>query len=488
MAKPTNLKDEALIALDNLRDTATSMSVPTVRIGVTGLSRAGKTIFITSLIHNLLHNGRLPLFSALAQGRLIGAQLAEQPDDTVPRFAYEDHIKALTGKARKWPESTHQISQVRLTLKYHSTKFLGNVFGPKLLHLDIVDYPGEWLLDLPLLTKDYQTWSNETFAMTQSEPRKTLAKAWLKATNAQDPLAEMSEPAAKALHQQFTDYLHACRADEHALSTVPPGRFLMPGDLEGSPALTFAPLPDIEGKPPKGSLYAMMARRFEAYKKHIVKPFYRDHFARLDRQIVLVDTMQALNAGPGALSDLEQALADILGSFRPGTNNVLSRLVARHIDRILFAATKADHLHHSEHDQLQNILSRLVEKAEHKARFSGAKCHTIALANLRATREGTVKQGKQTLDCIIGTPQKGEEIDGKIFDGTKEIALFPGDLPKDLDSLFHNDAIAKAPQPVNFLRFRPPEIATTSENGKRTALPHIRLDRALEFLIGDKLQ
>ena len=49
----------------------------------------------------------------------------------------------------------------------------------------------------------------------------------------------------------------------------------------------------------------MMERRYEAYKTHVVKPFFRDHFARLDRQIVLVDMLAALNAGPAALRDLE---------------------------------------------------------------------------------------------------------------------------------------------------------------------------------------
>ena len=42
-----------------------------------------------------------------------------------------------------------------------------------------------------------------------------------------------------------------------------------------------------------------MERRFEAYKTHVVKPFFREHIARLDRQIVLIDAMQALNAGTG---------------------------------------------------------------------------------------------------------------------------------------------------------------------------------------------
>ena len=67
----------------------------------------------------------------------------------------------------------------------------------------------------------------------------------------------------------------------------------MPGDLAGSPALTFAPIPlgDDAMRSLTGSLAAMMARRYEAYKTHVARPFFRDHFARLDRQIVLVDAL-----------------------------------------------------------------------------------------------------------------------------------------------------------------------------------------------------
>ena len=55
-----------------------------------------------------------------------------------------------------------------------------------------------------------------------------------------------------------------------------------------------------------------MERRYEAYKTHVVKPFFREHIARLDRQIVLIDAMQALNAGAGAMADLERAVTEIL--------------------------------------------------------------------------------------------------------------------------------------------------------------------------------
>ncbi|MGO7675590.1 YcjX family protein, partial [Rhizobium ruizarguesonis] len=82
----------------------------------------------------------------------------------------------------------------------------------------------------------------------------------------------------------FADYLKAFKSDERSLSTLPPGRLLLPGDLDGSPSLTFAPLtlpPD--GRPGRGSLWTMMELRYEAYKSVVVKPFFREHFARLDR-------------------------------------------------------------------------------------------------------------------------------------------------------------------------------------------------------------
>ena len=166
--------------------------------------------------------------------------------------------------------------------------------------------------------------------------------------------------------------------------------------MEGSPALTFAPLPPPKGPVRSGSLYAMLERRYEAYKALIVRPFFRDHFARLDRQIVLVDTLRALNAGPAAVADLETALTEILGCFRQGENNPLTRLVARRIDRILFAATKADHIHSSSHDRLEAVMNRLVARAARRAKFAGAETRSIAIAAIRATREGMVEEAAST--------------------------------------------------------------------------------------------
>jgi uncharacterized protein len=459
---------------------------PTIRLGVTGLSNAGKTVFITTLIHGLVRGGRFPLFEALATGRVARAYLAPQPDDAVPRFDYEGHIHALVDQ-RDWPASTRQISELRVVIEYQSLN--GH---ERKLTLDIVDYPGEWLLDLPLLTKSYEAWASESLTLSRQGPRAVLAKDWHAHLATLDAAEAEDEQAALIAARLFTDYLKACRDKSYAMSLLPPGRFLMPGEMANSPALTFAPLELANAGPPPGSLWAMMRRRYEAYKDVLVRPFFRDHFARLDRQIVLVDALAAMNAGPDALFDLEMAVTQVLDCFNAGRNTLLSTLLQPRIDRILLAATKADHLHHTSHDRLEAILKRMTERATAKAELAGTKIDVVALAAVRATREAMVRKGRDQLPCILGVPFAGEVIGGDTFDGETEVAMFPGDLPQDPDQLFSKDRSAfrglASPQGADFrfLRVRPPHLETT-ESGV-PALPHIRLDRALQFLIGDRLQ
>jgi predicted YcjX-like family ATPase len=485
LAKLTSIGDEAKIALDTLTERATGLLSPSLRLGVTGLSRAGKTVFITALVHNLVHGGRLPMFEAYKSGRISRALLEPQPDDAVPRFQYEEHLSALIDE-RIWPDSTRAISQLRLTIEYETASAWGRWLSPGRLSVDIVDYPGEWLLDLPLLGKSYAEFSADSFALANEPTHIDLAQPWLVEAASVDPTEKADELTAQRLAKSFTAYLRAGKADERALSTLPPGRFLMPGDLDGSPALTFAPLPNLSQNDIKaGSLAAMMERRYEAYKTYVVKPFFREHIARLDRQIVLIDAMQAMNAGGAVVADLERALTDILSCFRPGRANLLTGLIQRRIGRILVAATKADHLHHESHDRLQAIVRRLVERAIERANFSGADIDVLAMAAVRATREATVTQGKEVLPVIVGTPLKGERIDGETFNGETETAIFPGDLPKNPNAIFEQVFTPDDPA-IRFVRFRPPRLERTAE-GVTLSLPHIRLDRALQFLIGDRL-
>jgi len=449
-----------------------SLFEPVIRLGVTGLSRSGKTVFITSLVANLLDRGRMPQLRAAAEGRISSAFLQPQPDDTVPRFEYEAHLAAMTGARPRWPQSTRSISQLRLSFRVQPTGIIGAFRRPRVVHLDIVDYPGEWLLDLPLLELSFKEWSRQALAL--AEKREEQSQGFLDLLANVDASAPLDELAGQRLAKGFTDYLASAR--DAGYSACAPGRFLMPGDLDGSPALTFCPLPETANK--RGSLYREFSRRYEAYKAKVVKPFFRDHFARIDRQIVLVDALGAVHDGPPAVADLRLAMTDLLQAFKPGRNSWLSTVLGkRRVGKILFAATKADYLHHTQHAKLTALMQALLREARDRAAFSGAETDSIALASLRATVEETHDHNGQALDCVRGT----------LLDTGKEVAMYAGELPDDPGEILN----AAAEGVKNWLdadytvmKFAPAKFSLKPRVGP----PHIRLDKAAEFLLGDRLR
>ncbi|TNC68818.1 YcjX family protein [Rubellimicrobium roseum] len=444
---------------------------PVIRLGVTGLSRAGKTVFITSLVANLMDRGRMPQLRAAAEERVLAAWLQPQPDDAVARFAYEDHLAALTAPEPRWPEGTRRTSELRLSLRLAPTGLLGGLSGPRVLHLDIVDYPGEWLLDLGLLDRDFAGWSERALAKARQRPG---AEAFLKRLDGIDPGQDFDEITLRGLAEAYARHLQTAR--EAGYSDCTPGRFLLPGDLEGSPVLTFAPLPAV-ADPPRRSLWRESERRFEAYKRLVVKPFFREHFARIDRQVVLVDVLGALANGPRAFEDLREAMADILGAFNPGRNAWLARLLGqKRVERILFAATKADHLHHTQHARLAALTEALLREARDRAEFAGAETEAMAIASLRTTVEDRVSSGGEMVDVVRG----------RAAGSGRQVALHPGDLPEDPGHLLAPARAGAEDWPLQdyaLEEFAPAPLTLRPGEGP----PHIRLDKAAEFLIGDRL-
>jgi uncharacterized protein len=101
----------------------------TVWLAVTGLSRAGKTVFITSLIHNLLsaaHNpNRMPLLKVVGDGRLRSAQLEDVKADALARFPYLANIEIMAEVPSRWPERTVDISEIAIAIRYQPAGLLG---------------------------------------------------------------------------------------------------------------------------------------------------------------------------------------------------------------------------------------------------------------------------------------------------------------------------------------------------------------------------
>ena len=167
-----------------------------LRLAVTGLSRSGKTAFITALVNQLLniHAGaRLPLLSAAREERLLGVKRVPQRDFGIPRFTYDEGLAQLYGQPPVWPTPTRGVSEIRLALRYRSNDSLLRHFKEtSTLYLEIVDYPGEWLLDLPMLAQDYLTWSRQMTGLLQGQRAEWSAR-WRQLCEGLDPLAPADE-------------------------------------------------------------------------------------------------------------------------------------------------------------------------------------------------------------------------------------------------------------------------------------------------------
>lgn len=442
-----------------------------LRLAVTGLSRSGKTAFLSSLINQLRHAGveaRLDLLPAAREGRLLGARRVNQPDLEVPRFPYDQALKALGNTPPRWPSPTKGISELRLSLRFRPRRSTMLKAPTSTLTLDLIDYPGEWLLDLPLLQHDYDSWCRAQAAH-RGEHREAFMAPFQDAVARLDPAAEACEDALAEIAERYAMGLKQAR--EAGFSNLQPGRFLLPGELAGAPVLQFFPLNLSKAEQqscrqlPDTSVYATLAARFEHYRKQVVTPFYRDHFQRFDRQIVLVDLLGALNAGPERFEDLSAALAQLMQSFNYGKRHLLNRLFDSRIDRLAVAATKADHVTPDQHERLVKLLETLLAEPLKDLRYTNVPVKAFSLAAIRATDVREVHDAQGPSLALSGHSLGG-----------KACLFFPGDVPTSLP-----DADFWAHQGFNFASFRPRPMTST-------ALDHIRMDSALDWLLGDKLQ
>ena len=212
-----------------------------------------------------------------------------------------------------------------------------------------------------------------------------------------------------------------------------------------------------------------MRRRYDRYCAEVVAPFYRDHFSRFDRQIVLIDLLSTLNRGPACFADLQATLDMVLRSFRYGSSGLISRLFRPRIDTLLFAASKADHVAHNQHNNLRLLLERLVSDAAARARFEGITPTFAAIAAHRSTDVVRTEHQGQVLSCVRG----------RLKDDDRETVLFPGEIPAELPS--EEDWQAGR---FRFRDFAPRRLRLDGAGPPQ----HIRLDQALEILIGDRLQ
>ncbi|QIZ75829.1 YcjX family protein [Ferrimonas lipolytica] len=435
-----------------------------LRIGITGLSRAGKTALITSIVHQLTHANRqqLPMWQALAQGRVLGVQRVPQPDLTMLPFDYDGAMTALTSNPPQWPESTRGLAEIRLAIRFAPQGGIKRQLADHLtLYLDLVDYPGEWLLDLPLLELDYGSWCQQQWQWLEQQPWLEVSQRWLQLSQQQSG-ADETQVAEVAQH--YSKLLQQLRLEQGA-TFLQPGRALLPGDLEGTPILAFYPQQP-QQVDQNSALTQMLTQRFEAYKEQVVKPFYRNHFSKFDRQLVLIDSLAALNHGRAQVEQMSQSLQGVLQSFHYGPGSLLRRMLSPRIDKLLFVAGKADHISIDQHTNLLALTDSLMGASGKRIRFSGAQSESMVLSAIRASEPGQVDDGSGPVAVIRGFDQQQNRV-----------MRFPGEVPRQLPpEHFWRQ------QGFDFTPLAPPRELTVDG-----PMPHMRMDHLIDWMLGDKL-
>ena len=458
-----------------LRKQSKKLSGRRLCIGVTGLSQSGKSMLITSLINQLSNyeKARLPGFAPALSGKLLGVTVHPLEESGLKIFPYEHAYQCLTDNPPRWPPSTEDLSGCLLELRLKQSTSKLNPFSNDeySFFVEIRDYPGEWLLDLPLRDMDYSRWCAQCNAQYTQEPRKGLLGDWFNVLQDLDPLDTVDESSLEAITARFKQFLKDCKYKDKSLSQIQPGRFLIPGDVKDTDILCFVPLLKCssytEGQlsaADENSYFKVCEKRYKRYVNELVNPFYNNFIKKVDRQLVLVDVVNTLYAGPEYVDDMRQALTNITDSFSFGQQNRLTQMVSSKIDKVIFAATKIDQVASEDHEAVRDLLAVIVRQAYKNAQYQGVDPLCEATAAVRSSNE--INNGND------------KYLDGYLLDGSRKGYEHPS-IPK---------RIPEGNQWDKFLSWDSPTLSPphglSSKN--QDVLPHIRIDTILNLLIGDK--
>lgn len=463
-----------------------------IRVGVTGLSRAGKTVFLTSMINQLLQPSpdNFPAFRDA--GVTLSGREVRVPEQS-EKFPYLANLESLRRESPAWPGSTTSISRFQVALKLGVGGRCNDVL------LELVDYPGERLLDLPLLSRTYDQWADDTFETAALlESRCNLGQSWKSALAGLQANTSPHSPAAVALLEEYRRYVRACY--HHGLVNIQPSAMLTTGSStstaqvsidaaetgasspRGDPPLFF-PLPRrLRAQNP--GLAREMTSRYERYRRQAKAS--ATTLLACDRQLVLVDILETLRDGVDRQRDTRTVLREILDVFHYESRSSwsLTGWVRRWfgqsgIDRVAFVATKADQATRADRSHLGNLLENLIapKLLELKAMRNHGSQRVFHCAAYRSTEDDEkIFQGRglAALRGVLHPDERERWTDGEFPD--QPHTVYPGQIPPEWPDDWSRDQEFR-----QIRRFLPKRLA--ARDG--AAMEHINLDLVLWHILKD---
>ncbi len=415
------------------------------RIAITGLSGSGKSVFLTSLINQFLSNRDMVLGDR--RGWIAKLRKTTLP---ISNFPYRKYLERFREEDSKWPDSTKGVSGFLIEIELQSRySFIEN----KIIELEFIDYPGEWLLDLPMQFKTFSEWSNYILSLSYFPEKELLAKEWLASIDSLDE---------KIIIQNYYNYLKALK--EAGFSFIQPGHFLQKGEL-GEDELSFTPLPpDLKNS----SLYKGFEKRYNKFIKKMLKAFDKPYFREYDKQIILVDLVKSLQKGYEAFEDMRRAVKEMLSPYSYGHNSFLSKLFLTRIEQVIIVGTKADNIANNQHNNYKQILEDMLKEIIKELEIKQVKVNSTIIASVKSTENVKTKFQGRELSCLKG-----------IVEGESEPSIhYPGEIPED----FHNRESWREREFL-FPNFKPKQFPLSDDR----AVENIRMKELIELLIGEWL-
>jgi predicted YcjX-like family ATPase len=460
-----------------------------VTIAVAGLSRAGKTVFLTSLIANLQAAAKHPSaakwlggLKAVEDRRLHSVV---EPPNYKPRYAKrlfspQDALEALCAERPTWPARTADVYEVALDISFWpgkrpSAEEQADAALAR-LRIVLVDYPGEWLVDVPLLEQSYAAWSASVFRRLQREPWAGLSRDFNAFLGSHDWATPDDNGLAKKAAQEWQKVLRAAR--DHELKWLQPGQFVRERGLPNSDAVPeldkqdfwFCPLPaDTINKARRGSIAHTMAQRYDAYQKTTAL-FFGAMLKGARYHLLLVDVIDALASGEAPFNETAEILEAVYRVFSSQHSGIWRLFNRGAFEKVVLLATKADTVPPNQRPALSKLLTDMC---------AGAVAGATGVPPPDARYVAAVRATTDFPYTPAGTAERVIAVKGYCADVGKERVLISLDIPEGIpDRAYFARRQGQRPP-----RFVPPTI----EGRGKLGIPNLRLGEAMQALVGDLL-
>lgn len=363
----------------------------THRFTITGLSRSGKTMLFTSLITAFKHRGEgkfycLPLLRYLPE-KLVESVRVE-PLEGFNMFPLEEHLESL--ERGEWPRATEAVFGVKVIIRLKQKhKFKKHLFPYTDVVLELIDYPGEWITDLPMIDKTFAQWSDSCLAQQMSPPQEHYVSEWHQTLQDFNFDEEPTIEAVQDLVVVYRNYL--IQAKNAGIAMLQPGSFLLKKSGFDWGEEGFTPLPAKISSDVSHPWTILFTKHFKSFQENWLKELRKTTFRESDKQIILVDLFEGLNHSKMHVMQQKETLSHLADVFAYGQQHWFKETILRKrsIRRVAFVATKADNAPSMYQKNLLSLMTDVASSAVTKLAANRIAHEYFLVSSIRITDLGS---------------------------------------------------------------------------------------------------